>query len=126
MSYALRHDGLGWRAVNGPDDCTTDETWQATEPVMVESQRQARDRLTSAVQRHLDATAQARGYDSILSACSYAGAPNPFQAEGAAFLAWRGVVWATCYQVLADAQAGARPIPADDELIAELPVMVIP
>lgn len=32
MSYALRNDGLGWRSVNSPDDCTEDETYSATEP----------------------------------------------------------------------------------------------
>lgn len=32
MSYAVRSDGLGWRAVNGPDDCGIDETWQEERP----------------------------------------------------------------------------------------------
>ena len=50
-----------------------------------------------AVQSHLDATAQSKGYDSILSACSYAGYANPFQSEGQLFTEWRGNVWAYCY-----------------------------
>ena len=50
-----------------------------------------------AVQSHLDTTAQSKGYDSILSACSYAGYTNPFQTEGQAFTEWRGNVWAYCY-----------------------------
>ncbi len=32
MSYAVRNDGAGWRAVDGPDDCAPDETWSATQP----------------------------------------------------------------------------------------------
>lgn len=32
MSYAIRRDGLGWRAVSGPDDCTSDEVWQSDTP----------------------------------------------------------------------------------------------
>lgn len=32
MSYAVRKDGAGWRAVSGPDDCAPDETWSATPP----------------------------------------------------------------------------------------------
>ncbi len=32
MSYAIRNDGLGWRAVNGPDDLGPDEYFSATVP----------------------------------------------------------------------------------------------
>lgn len=83
---------------------------------------QIQQRLTFAVQMHLDTEARQRGYDNIVSACSYAGAPNPFQVEGIAFLNWRSAVWAYCYQVLADVQAQTRTIPTEAELIAELPV----
>lgn len=77
--------------------------------------------LQGAVQAHLDAAAQARGYDNILSACSYAGAANPFQAESVAFITWRGAVWTACYAMLADYQAGTIPMPTEAELIAALP-----
>lgn len=76
----------------------------------------------TAVQVHLDAAAKAAGYDSILSACSYAGYANPFQAEGQSFVVWRGSVWEYCYAQLALVQAGTRPAPTIDELIAELPL----
>lgn len=36
MSYALRNDGKGFRAVNGPDDVLEGETFSATEPPGVE------------------------------------------------------------------------------------------
>ena len=32
MSYAVRNDGLGWRAVNGPDDVSVYETYSAEQP----------------------------------------------------------------------------------------------
>lgn len=32
MSYALRNDGQGWRAVNGPQDCDVNESWQKDQP----------------------------------------------------------------------------------------------
>lgn len=35
MSYAVRNDGRGWRAVHGPDDCAADETWQAEQPAPI-------------------------------------------------------------------------------------------
>jgi len=74
-----------------------------------------------AVQERLDSVARVRGYDHILSACSYAGAPNPFQSESQALLTWRGNVWATCYAVLADVQAGRRAIPTTGEMLGLLP-----
>ncbi|MFA6121928.1 MAG: hypothetical protein WCT35_04945 [Sideroxydans sp.] len=81
--------------------------------------------LQQDVQNHLDATAQARGYDNIISACSYAGAPNPFQAESVAFIAWRGDVWTKCYAQLAAFQSSPNStIPTTAELIASLPLFV--
>lgn len=82
--------------------------------------------LESAVQSELDRRAQERNYDNIVSACSYAGAPNAFQAESQAFLAWRAACWQHCYQVLADCQSETRPIPTPPELIAELPALLLP
>lgn len=73
-----------------------------------------------AVQNMLDSAAKAKGYDSILSACSYAAYPNPFQAEGQEFVAWRGAVWAKCYEILAEVEAGTRPAPAVPELLTEI------
>lgn len=35
MSYALRKDGKGWRAVNGPDDVGPDEIFSETQPAAV-------------------------------------------------------------------------------------------
>lgn len=32
--YAVRNDGKGWRAVDGPDDINSDETYSATQPVL--------------------------------------------------------------------------------------------
>jgi hypothetical protein len=87
---------------------------------------QIKYQLTWAVQRHLDTKARERNYDNIVSACSYAAAANPFQDEGLAFLGWRSMVWAYCYQVLADVEAQLRPVPTEAELLAELPELVLP
>lgn len=80
---------------------------------------------TDAVQKHLDEAAKVRNYDNIVSACSYAGAPNPFQSEGVTFVQWRGDVWAMCYQIMAEVQAEFRAAPTIDALIAELPALVL-
>lgn len=81
---------------------------------------------TQAVQNHLDAAARQRNYDNIVSACSYAAAPNVFQAEGIAYLNWRASVWQTCYGVLGAVEQALRPAPTIVELIAELPALVLP
>lgn len=76
---------------------------------------------TIAVQSLLDTVAQQHRYDDIVSACSYAGAPNPFQAEGIKFVTWRGDVWAKCYAIMADVQSGTVPQPTVAALLAQLP-----
>ena len=88
-----------------------------TEEELIEQTKQM---ALTAVQNMLDNAAKAKGYDSILSACSYAAYPNPFQAEGQEFVAWRGAVWAKCYEILAEVEAGTRPAPTVPELLAEI------
>lgn len=81
----------------------------------------------SAVQKMLDAKAQERRYDNILSACTYATSSKPkFQAEGQACVAWRDAVWEKCYQLMADVDSGSLAQPAIDELLAMLPSMEWP
>lgn len=77
-----------------------------------------------AIQAELDADAVATGYDDIVSACTYAGAVNPFQAEAQLYVARRGNAWAYCYGELAKVQAGIRPMPTIAEIISELPPRV--
>lgn len=79
--------------------------------------------LGARVQAHLDEAAKARGYDNIFTAVTYADEPAVarFQADGKALRAWRSKVWEMCYQVLAQVQAGKRPVPSAAELLAALP-----
>jgi len=125
-----KHVIEGWRIVDVevPDGFTcAGYTWNGTavvqRPPVVVLPTVAE--YTEAVQKHLDAKAQSKNYDDIVSACSYAGAPNPFQAEGTAFVGWRGDVWAKCYQVMGAVQQGTRTAPTIEALIAELPVLVL-
>jgi len=83
--------------------------------------------LTAALQRYIDATAQARGYDGILSLCSYSGSSHPkFGPEGKAGITFRDAVWDYAYQVLAECEAGTRAVPSEAEIVAGAPVMVWP
>lgn len=96
------------------------------EPTVEEIQAQVQKQLTDAVQRVLDNKAQELLYDNCLSVCSYndTGVAR-FDAEGKAFRVWRSAVWAKGYEILAQVQAGERAIPSEEELIAELPELVI-
>lgn len=91
------------------------------EPVPAPSADEIKARLTNAVQSHMDVAAAARGYDNILSACSYAAFENAFQAEGRAFLVWRADCWLAAYGIMSQVESGKRPAPTEAELIAEMP-----
>lgn len=81
----------------------------------------------AAVQQHLDAFARTRNYDGILSAATYATSQVPkFKAEGQYAVEARDATWAKCYEIMAAVEAGSRPMPTTDELIAELPVLTWP
>ena len=91
-------------------------------PVHVPTAEEIQQQLTAAVQRHMDTTVQTRGYDNILSACSYVNTGiERFDIEGSACRDWRSTVWDKCYAILAEVKAGTREIPTEEELISELP-----
>jgi hypothetical protein len=80
-----------------------------------------------AIQRYLDSAGLTRGYDSILSLVSYADDPDPhFAAEGQAGKVFRSRVWRKGAEILARVEAGMRPIPTEEEMIAELPAIEWP
>jgi hypothetical protein len=87
-----------------------------------------KQQIIDATQSHLDAFARTRGYDGILSACSYAASAVPkFAAEGQYALGARDNTWATLYGGFVEVEAGTRPMPtgfADVEPF--LPVLVWP
>jgi hypothetical protein len=87
----------------------------------IELKAQQKQELTDAIQLHLDTTAIAAGYDSILSACSYAPVANSFQTEGIAFLNWRSNCWDVAIATLADVEANIIPAPTVSEMLALLP-----
>jgi hypothetical protein len=102
-----------------------------TGEIGVDAQKAAaiyRQAYGAVVDRLIDATAHARGYDSAVSLVSYRfdEAQPAWAAEAEAFFAWRSQVWAYVIAQLALVIAGERPQPTADELLAELPPIAWP
>lgn len=89
---------------------------------------QTQARFVAAIQGRLDEFARTRNYDSILSACTYASSSvAKFMAEGMRAVELRDQTWAAAYEILAQVQAGTRPMPAGiSDIEADLPVLEWP
>lgn len=86
------------------------------------TQEEIKQALIDGTQDYMDEVARTRGYDSILSACSYVSTGvERFDVEGEQARIWRSAVWAYCYAQLDLVLEGKRSIPSLEELIEELP-----
>lgn len=75
-----------------------------------------------AVQKHLDETAQSKGYDNTYTCLSYLESTNPtWKNESMAFLQWRDQVWITCHTILNQWQQGEIPQPTIQDVLNQLP-----
>lgn len=99
-------------------------TWvqqaKAPEAIMVE--------IVSSTQARLDAFAQTRNYDGILSACTYATSTvTKFQEEAEYCVNARDATWSTLYGILEEVQTEVRGMPTGYAAIeAELPTLTWP
>jgi hypothetical protein len=85
------------------------------------------DDFRRAIQAHIDATAQERGYDSGVSCASYVNSTNQaWASEASAFVARRDNAWAYVYAELEKVQSGLREQPTIEDILAELPPMIWP
>jgi hypothetical protein len=84
-----------------------------------------KEQVVTTIQTLLDNTARSRGYDDIVSLCTYANSTIPkFKAEGQAGVDWRDACWAKCYQIMSEVQGGTRSIPTPEEILSELPNII--
>jgi hypothetical protein len=97
-------------------------------PPPVKTPEQIRDEITTAVQARLDTFARTRGYDDIVSACSYATSSHPrYGPEGRYCVSAREETWDAMFAIEAQVLAGVRPLPAGyAEIEPELPPLVWP
>lgn len=127
----LRADGACIPAAEGNTDYAAYLLWlsegNTPDPVDPPTTAQIMAEFTSAIQTRLDAFAATRGYDGILSACTYATSTVPkCTAEGQCAVNARDTTWAACYAMLAEVEAGTRPMPTLAEVIAAMPELVWP
>lgn len=87
-----------------------------------------KNEIIVSTQNRLDTFAQSRGYDGILSLCTYATSSIlKFQTEGQYGVQARDDTWAALNQILYDAENQIRPIPLNyAEIEPELPILTWP
>jgi hypothetical protein len=88
----------------------------------VPTSEEMQQNISNEIQRLLDTTAQSMRYDNILSARSYAGYSNPFQAEALSLAAWSAACWAKAGEIQHAVIDATRVMPTVDEALAEMPV----
>lgn len=86
---------------------------------------EVKSNIVAAVSKRLNAFAQTRNYDSILSACTYATSSAPqFAQEGQYCVNMRDATWGKLYQIMQEVEAGTRPMPTGyADIEPELPVL---
>lgn len=84
--------------------------------------------IVNATQLRLDDFAKTRNYDGILSLCTYATSTVPkFQTEGQYGVTARDDTWAKLYEIMAEVEAGTRPMPEGySDIEPELPLLKWP
>lgn len=97
-------------------------------PAAQPTPQQLEAQFTAVIQQRLDDFARQRNYDGILSACTYATSTvAKFKAEGQACVNLRDATWSAAYDILAQVQAGTRPMPQSiADIEADLPPLVWP
>lgn len=106
-----------WVLAHQAVDLTAEEI-DAIAAVVAANARQA---MLSAIQSMLDDSSKSRGYDSIISECSYATSTGTFGAEAQITVDWRDAVWTYVYSVQDAIIAESREAPTIGEMLAELP-----
>lgn len=85
-----------------------------------------KNEIISQIQTRLDSFAKERGYEGILSACTYATSlVTKFKNEGKTCVNLRDSTWAAAYAILAQVEEGTRPMPSSiADIEADLPALV--
>lgn len=99
------------------------------EPVIPElTPEQNRYMIEGQTQSRLDMFARTKGYDGIVSCCTYATSSNlQFKTEADYCVTARDATWTTIHEIFAEADSGVRPPLVDfAEIESELPSLAWP
>ena len=111
---------LPWHRLEQGDPVNNTQTWvqvPLTETEII-------DQCSVLLNERLNTFAKERGYDNILSACSYATSTViKFQTEGQTCVRLRDASWSYLFSVISDVRDGLRAMPSWDQLESELPVL---
>ena len=104
---------IGWELINNE--------WVAPK-VAVKTFDETKIEYLASISEQLDKIAQIKGYDSIISLCSYKDDPNPkFAAEALAGINYRSAVWSYCTDVLTKVTNNEMEIPTLKDFIDNAP-----
>lgn len=105
----------------------TPEQRQAAQEIMdsYDPSVSTQSEFSTEIQKHIDATARARGYQDGFAMAGYSSSTVQAWADEAnTFIAWRDAVWVYAYAQLSAVENGQRSPPATvEEFISELPVI---
>ena len=121
----LSLDGSVINTIVVPDDIDTDDK---AKTFMKEILGHDRCRITrdksyfmSIMNNIIESEANKYGFDSAISARSYAGTENKYQAFSIGFTKWSAEFWNVGESIAASVMSGKRAMPTDDELLGLLP-----
>ena len=113
-----------------PDGSLTviDRSIEERTQIAANKKNQIQSNIVQQTQERLDAFAQTRGYDSVLSACTYATSGIPkFATEGQYMVNMRDATWGKLYSIMESVKAGTTPMPTGfSDIEPLLPVLVWP
>lgn len=78
--------------------------------------------LQAEINSYLDATAMSLGYDNIISACTYASAPNQWQDEAIRIVMWRSDIWERAFELEELGQLPATAAALRSDLATNVPL----
>jgi hypothetical protein len=115
-----------------PDDYFTPEEWEAQHPPPEPEPPTPEEQLTAAeraVAAYLNRKVrEEKGYDNVDALPKYAIQTEnaSYKAEAEVAVNWVTTCWEAWYALRAAVEAGEKPLPTSEEVIAELPPLVWP
>ena len=123
LIYTTPPSVLPWHRIDQGDPVDNTQTWiqvPLTETEII-------DQCNALLNEKLDTFAKERGYDNVLSACSYATSTVPkFQLEGQTCVRLRDECWNCLFSIISDVRDGIREMPTWEQIETELPALVWP